>query len=210
MVAAKVYVEGGGDRRDLKTRCRKGFSKFFEKAGLEGRMPKVIACGGRKAAYDDFCTALQIAKAEEFIVLLVDSEDPVPDGMEPWVHLAAREGDGWTKPSAADNDNAHLMVQCMETWFLADKEALKSYFGQGFNEQALPKNPELERIPKRDILDGLKRASSRTTKGIYSKGDHSFVILSLIDPSKVQGASKHAKTLIEVLSEKLWQSPLID
>lgn len=203
MVAVKVYVEGGGDRRDLKTRCRQGFSKFFEKSGLKGRMPKIIACGGRRAAYDDFCVALQEAKPGEFIVLLVDSEAPVADGIESWAHLAAREGDGWTKPSTADNDNAHLMVQCMETWFLADKETLESYFGQGFNKQALPRNPKLEHIPKRDVLDGLERASSSTTKKTYSKGDHSFVILGLIDPSKVQRASGHAKMLINVLSEKL-------
>ena len=35
MVSIKIYVEGGGDRKDLKTRCRQGFSKFFEKAGFK-------------------------------------------------------------------------------------------------------------------------------------------------------------------------------
>lgn len=41
----KIYVEGGGDSKELKTRCRRGFSNFFEKAGLKGRMPRVVACG---------------------------------------------------------------------------------------------------------------------------------------------------------------------
>ena len=48
----KVYVEGGGDGKDLRTKCRRGFSSFFEKADLVGRMPQVIACGGRAKAFD--------------------------------------------------------------------------------------------------------------------------------------------------------------
>ena len=166
-------------------------------------MPRVIACGGRKTAYDDFCTALEIAKTGEFIVLLVDSEDPIQDGTAPWDHLAAREGGGWSRPTAAGNDNAHFMVQCMEAWFLADRDALESFYGQDFNNRALPQNPKIEQIPKRDVLDGLAKASRRTTKGTYSKGDHSFMILGLIDPAKVQKASAYADRLIEVLSKKV-------
>ena len=30
------------------------------------------------------------------------------------------------------------MVQCMENWFLADRETLRAYFGQGYKETALP------------------------------------------------------------------------
>ncbi|WP_156013419.1 hypothetical protein [Thioalkalivibrio sp. HK1] len=45
----KIYVEGGGDIKVLKTKCRKGFRNFFRKAGLDGRMPRVVACGGRLA-----------------------------------------------------------------------------------------------------------------------------------------------------------------
>ena len=106
----KIYVEGGGDSKDLRTRCRKGFSSFFEKANLAGRMPRVIACGGRDAAFDKFRTAFGARKAEEFIVLLVDSENPVADDAGPWKHLAGR--DGWHMPDAATDENAHLMVQC--------------------------------------------------------------------------------------------------
>lgn len=51
MVEAKVYVEGGGDRKDLKSKCREGFRKFFEKAGLTGRMPRIVTCGGRRSGY---------------------------------------------------------------------------------------------------------------------------------------------------------------
>ena len=155
MVKVKIYVEGGGDRRkELISECRRGFSEFFKKAGFKGSMPRIIPCGGRKEAYNDFRTAIEAVGPNEFIVLLVDSEDPVEDlvadQIDPWIHLKSREGDKWAKPDSAGQDNAHLMVQCMEAWFLADKEALSAFYGNGFREGALPKNPEIEKIAKED------------------------------------------------------------
>ena len=96
----KVYVEGGGDGSQLKTECRRAFSTFFEKAGLKGTMPRVVACGSRSNAYDDFCTALRTASADELPLLLVDSEAPVTVA-DPWKHLKEREGDQWDKPDTA-------------------------------------------------------------------------------------------------------------
>lgn len=49
-------------------------SESFEKAGLSGKMPSISACGGRRSAYEDYCTAI---KNGEAAVLLVDSEAPV-------------------------------------------------------------------------------------------------------------------------------------
>ena len=31
----------------------------------------------------------------------------------------------------ATDEQAHLMVQCMEAWFLADRETLAAVFGRG-------------------------------------------------------------------------------
>lgn len=70
----KLYVEGGGDAAALKTACREGFAKFLGKAGLAGRMPRIVACGSRADAYDSFCTAIRNGEAA---MLLVDSESPV-------------------------------------------------------------------------------------------------------------------------------------
>ena len=196
----KFYVEGGGDGKSLKTKCREGFSSFFAKANLAGRMPQVIACGGRETAFDRFCTALGSRKAEEFIVLLVDSEDPVAEGSGPWLHLSTR--DGWEKPDEATDENAHLMVQCMEAWFLADKDRLAAYFGQGFNRNALPGRLEIEDVAKRDVLQGLKNATRQCEKGEYGKGRHSFDILERIDPAQVMNTSPHASRLVETLRRK--------
>ena len=91
------------------------------------------------------------------------------------------------------------MVQCMETWFIADKDTLVSFYGQHFRESALPVRNEIEEIPKQDLLDGLKNATGQTQKGKYWKGGHSFDILAKINPQKVTEGSPHAKRLIDTL-----------
>src|SRR5271165_2029797 len=91
LVSIKVYVEGGGDHnKTLDTRCRKGFREFFEKAGLEGRMPKMVACGGRRRAFENFRTSIG---QRERSILLVDSESPIQTN-RPWQHVKNRPGDG--------------------------------------------------------------------------------------------------------------------
>ena len=196
----KVYVEGGGDSKDLRARCRRGFSSFFEKAGLAGRMPRIIACGGRGSAFDRFRTALGARRDDEFIVLLVDSEGPVAEGSGTWEHLAGR--DGWDTPADAADEHAHLMVQCMEAWFLPDRDCLAAFFGHGFNRNLLPAMREIEEVAKNDVLVGLRNATRQSRKGEYGKGSHSFDILERIDPAKVLAVSPHAECLIGTLREK--------
>ena len=195
----KIFVEGGGDRNLLRRECRKGFSNFFSKAGLKGRMPSVVASGSRREAFDDFRAAVHRPGRYDFIVLLVDSEGPVTTG--PWQHLKTR--DNWDKPPSAKDDQVHLMVQCMEAWFLADKECLVAYYGNGFNQNALPARQHIENIAKNDVLNGLKNATrSGVSKGEYGKGQHSFDILAQIDPDKVIAASPHARRLVDTLNAK--------
>jgi hypothetical protein len=183
----KLFVEGGGNHNDaLKTECRRAFTALLEKAGLKGRMPRVVACGGRRNAYEQFCTA--IAGGEEAI-LLVDSEAPVAVG-DPWQHVARRPGDEWDRPDGATEDHLHLMVQCMEAWFLADRRALRDYFGQGFQENALPVAGCIpEEVGKLDLYSRLDQATRKAkTKGAYDKGRHSFKLLAVIDPVLVRKA----------------------
>jgi hypothetical protein len=196
----KVFVEGGA-KGSLNIRCRAGFSSFFEKSGLKGKMPKVVACGSRKHAYDDFCVALVQSKPGDVIVLLVDSEAPVNCGEDQvWEHVLYREGDKWPKPNAAKAEHLHFMVECMEAWFMADKTCLETYFGQGFEANQLPSRSDIEQIAKADLYDGLKKATKHCkTKASYGKGIHSFDILGKIDPIKVIEASPFAKRLIAML-----------
>ncbi len=200
-----VYVEGGGDRRALKRKCRAGFTTFFRGAGLSGRMPRIFASGGRQKTYDSFCIALSEASSSDFVVLLVDAEGPVAQNSGPWAHLKQR--DSWNRPNGATHDNAHLMVQCMETWFLADKDALARYFGDGFNPNALPRRSEIEDIPKYDLHKGLKNATRQCAgMGAYHKGRNSFAILAQLNPKRVTVDAPHAARLIETLIEKSTQT----
>ena len=191
----KLYVEGGGDTRDLKSACRRGFARFVEKAGLKGRMPRIVPCGGRRSAYDDF--KLAIESGDSIPMLLVDAEEPVA-ASRPWDHLRRRPGDQWERPSGAHDDHCHLMVQIMESWFLADKPGLAAFYGSGFRTHRLPQNPNVEQIGKADVLTGLSRAT-RDTKKKYSKGAHSFKILGEIDPIVVEKAAPSAKRLLKTL-----------
>jgi hypothetical protein len=199
VVKIKIYIEGGGDGGDLKRRCRKGFREFLEKTGLfETRMPRIVASGSRGNAYDDFCVALKGAMQGELIILLIDSEGEVTQ-TDPWLHLKNRQGDGWDKPENSTAENLHFMAQCMESWFLADKQLLANYYGSGFNENALPKAANIEKISKDDVINGLRNATNSTTKGRYSKGKHSFEILGALNAGAVLSSALFAKRFIDTL-----------
>ena len=200
-MSIKVYVEGGGDSNQLRRQCRNGFREFFSKAGLEGHMPRVVACGSRQRAYDQFCTAINEAEADSFIVLLVDSETAVAASDSPWEHL--RKRDKWAQPSAAEDDSAQLMVQCMEAWFVADRQSLGAYFGKDFKAAALPARDDVEAIAKGDLERTLKQATRSCSKGkgTYRKGRHSFELLGCLEPNKVMESSPHARRLIDTLRQ---------
>ena len=72
LVSAYIYIEGGGagpNSKDVTIRCREGFRKLLENCGFAARMPRLIACGGRKAAFDAFETALNSGGPGEFLAL---------------------------------------------------------------------------------------------------------------------------------------------
>jgi hypothetical protein len=195
-VSIKIYVEGGGNQDRGRTLCRQGFSRYFAKLALQ-KSPRVVPARSRREAYDDFCTALKSGgDGYNLILLLVDSEDPVPDGFTAWRHLKERREDGWDKPEGATDKQAHLMVQCMESWFMADKDTLGKFYGQGFLVNSLPQGVNVEAIRKLDVAEKLEHATKSTkTKGEYQKVDHGFAILGLIDPQKVAATSPHAFAL---------------
>ncbi|MDQ6996157.1 MAG: DUF4276 family protein [Mariprofundus sp.] len=198
-MSVKLFVEGGA-KGPLSTKCRAGFASFLQQAGFAGHMPKVFSCGSRQEAYNDFCTAIG---NDEKAILLVDSESSVSaaaDKAKPWLHVQSRAGDGWARPAGVADDQLHFMVICMEAWFLTDKEALSSYFGQNFNVNALSKRNDIELISKSDIYLGLSQATKNTKKGEYGKGKHSFEILAQIDPEKVRRASPYADRFLNTLN----------
>lgn len=196
-----VFIEGGGDSPAQQANFRENFQALLTKAGLSGKKPKVAVCGGRSLAYNSFKNY-----SKGYGLLLVDSESPVVD-TSPWDHLKNREEDKWDKPAGATDEQCHLMVQCMEAWFIADKETLKIYYGSAFKENKLPQHTKIADAPKTSILDGLKKATKDCkSKGSYSKGAHSFKILGLIDPSKARSkcawAERFFSTLTDVMNRR--------
>jgi hypothetical protein len=193
----RLYVEGGGDSKAQRARCRRGFSEFVRKTGLSVGLLRIHASGGRQEAYESFKIACG-TEDEGAPMLLVDAEGPV-EAKSPWEHLKAQ--DRWSRPPGVGDDRCHLMVQCMEAWFLADRAALAAYFGSEFRDAALPQNPKVEEIPKADVLKGLDLATRKTSKGTYakSKGRDGFGLLAAIDPVLVEVAAPVARRFLAAL-----------
>jgi hypothetical protein len=141
-VSSKIFLEGGGDARDLQIRCREGFHKLLERCGYAGRLPRLVPSGGRGAAFDAFKTALASARQGDFVALWIDSEDPMANIEATWEHLQAR--DHWARPNGATNEPVLLMTTCMETWIVADRATLAEHYGADLQESALPALHNLE------------------------------------------------------------------
>lgn len=101
----------------------------------------------------------------------------------------------WVRPDGAAEDQAFLMTQVMETWILADRPNMRSYFGQDFRENALKDWPDLEALPKATVLQALDRATAGCAKR-YAKGRVSFELLGRLNPSLVEQACPHARALL--------------
>lgn len=196
-MSATVFFEGGGDKEATQSRCREGLSNYCAKLKPPSSRLRIVAGGGREQTFDKFRTAALDGRSGEVFALLVDSEGPV-SANTPAEHL--RVCDGWDFTGLL-NHKVFLMVQAMEAWFLADRDALATFYDGGFLAKRLPGSPtNVEAVPKNDLEPKLKHASGSTkTKGEYRKLDHGTALLALIDPVKVEDASPHAKRFNEFL-----------
>src|ERR1017187_2046589 len=134
----RIYYEGD-------TELREGFRSFFREieTANDGQPPKLIAGRGREQAMADFQKAVR-KHPGALIVLLIDSDGP-DDGKLFDTICRPQQMPGQLR------DRVFWMVECMESWFLADVEALSSYYRADLTE-ALRGNPIVEQIPKRDVL----------------------------------------------------------
>ena len=200
----RIYIEGGGDGKNTKQLLRGGFSIFFNELVQAARSKQIkwniILCGSRNNAFRDFKNALA-AHPNAFIILLVDSEAPVKQ--PPWEHLKSR--DNWDSPGV-DDTHCYLMVQAMEAWFMADIDTLKNFYGQGFKDNAIPKNRNVEMIEK-DLLEPSLKAATRDTKskGEYQKIQHASKLLEMLDVGKVRKASSECDRIFTTLTELMEQ-----
>ena len=197
-----IYVEGGGDGKYQHIQCRQGFRKLIEKSGFAGKMPGIFACGGRDAAFDDFKIAMNSKLPTDYPILLVDSEDPITENTTPWNHLRAR--DNWIHPQHTSDDQAQLMITCMETWIMADRAALREVFGAELQESALLPEDNLEQYDRRVVQQHLEHATRNCGNNkAYKKGRRSFQALEAVNPNALKQRLPYFKRFIETLERLL-------
>lgn len=203
MSGVAIYMEGGGVSRDAKGDLRRGMETLLqplkEAARAKALHWKLVACGARNEAFRRFRNAVGNGD-NATVVLLVDAEEPLPADRGPRQHLQSR--DGWDL-QFADEDTIHLMVQSMETWIVADLDALRTYYGQHFNGKVLPRAKNLEEVARADVARKLKQAIKRTTKPRYHKIKHASDLLKRIDVEKVKDRCPHCARLFDVIGRMI-------
>jgi hypothetical protein len=177
----RIHYEGD-------TELREGFRSFLREieTANEGHPPRLIAGRGREQAIADFRKALRIHPTA-VNVLLIDSEGP-DDG---------RLFETICQPqqiAEALKDRVFWMVECMESWFLADVDALCQHYRKDLREE-LRGNPKVEEIPKKDVLTRLKTA----TNGRYHKTKDAPHLLKRIRPELVRQAAPNCRRLFDRL-----------
>jgi hypothetical protein len=73
----------------------------------------------------------------------------------------------------------------METWIVADPDALVKIFGAKFDKSKLPPSASLEASDKKTLYSALATAAKPTPAGDYGKGQHSFRVLAEVAPAKL-------------------------
>ena len=132
MTDIAIYVEGGGDTPSQRAELRRGLDGLLDQVKSKARVKhlrwRLIPSGGRQTTYEAFLHALH-THPHSINVLLVDAETGVAavtddtnrDADVRVTHLT--QHDQWDL-TEAHPQRVHLMVQCMETWIVADVNAL--------------------------------------------------------------------------------------
>jgi len=184
----RIHYEGA-------PQLKEGFRTFFGKLvfGDYSRRRRVqfIAGRGRSDTIHDFQDALE-SHPGSWNVLLIDSEGP--DDGQLFERLAL---------PAAQEKSVFWMVQLMETWFVADIQALRKFYGQGLREAHLRIKRDVEQVSKKDVLKWLGHATKTTQKGKYDKTDHAPRLLSLTEPALVREACPNCQRMSDVFHARL-------
>jgi hypothetical protein len=190
----RIYYEGNG-------LLKPGFSEFFMQLRERARQLRwdfrLIPAGSGPTACRDFGIALR-THADAWNILLIDSEGPLAPSRATDLCRAR----GWDRSVSA---SVFWMVEMMEAWFHADKDALESFYGRGFRKEALKARANVEEIPKADITAGLHEATRHTNKGSYfeNKTSHGPRLLEAIRAEKVRAAAPNCNRLFEAVLGRL-------
>ena len=175
-----IYLEGGNHLRNP--------MKRFLRCAVNPDNPQsvvldVVPCGSGDRAITRF------GKARSSSLLLIDSEG------EDIATLSSRVAERTRLVDAAGR--AFFMVQCMEAWFLADRQTLIGYFSDGINQNPISRNHNVEQIAEPD--DGIRDATRRCRKGRYNKTTHAAALLNQLNPTAVYNACPNFALLVDFL-----------
>lgn len=192
-VQVRIIIEGGGPGKQADSAFREGYRKFIDKivASVIGELPvalEIVRGEGRGKAHRKFSHQKSL-HPEALVLLLIDSDDGYSAGDPIWAFLERR--DHVKKPTWAREDHVYLMVDCVETWIVADLEALKSHYGQSFNSGALPKQNDLEKVPHSELQSKLEQAT-RKCRRTYSHGD-SAELIAKVTPGRIAHLSSASR-----------------
>ncbi len=190
-----ICVEGGGESNATSVIFRNNFAEFFAKALPQHHLPKIQACGGRDDAIAVFNRAIREQWAD-IVLLLVDSDGPVAYNLSPKEYLHQKVGG---RAVNAEEEQVHLMVQCMEAWFLADPAALAAYYGPAVKKSRLLRRSDVEQI--NDAEARLRKIAKRGGKEYLKR--HGFVLIGMVNPDKVRAQAKHCDRLLRKLEQEL-------
>jgi hypothetical protein len=194
-----LYIEGGGKGSgdDLRRAFGRFLSKPLDAARDRGVQSRIVMCGSRDATFKAFRNAVRDHPSDH-VLMLVDAEQPVAG--TPREHLSAR--DPWDL-SFADDEQCHLMAQVMESWFLADPDALAQFYGSQFGIKQIPPRKNVEEVPKSEVEAVLKNSTAKTSKGEYHKIRHGAPILESLNADRVRARALHCNRLFEALQEAI-------
>jgi hypothetical protein len=177
----RIYFEGD-------VGLRAGFRSFFDSIYKAARTRQcrveLVATDGTPA--QDYYSGLK-ANPDAWNVLLLDSDGPADRTHKELCNVKQIE--------PALSDSVFWMVQIMESWFLADADALRACFGRRLQEGSLKGNPKIEEIPKADVEARLKSIAG----GKYHKVTDGVNLLTKIDPAKVRNAAANCERMFDTI-----------
>lgn len=197
----RLYVEGDKSRkkRDSDINLRKGFHTFFKEVIDKARAKNIkwntIPCGA--GAVKAFKYAIG-NNPEAFNILLIDSEGPVSNSPKEFITNKSRYNF-----NDVEESRFHLMIELMESWFVADKDGLSEFYGKGFRRSSLPRRKNVEKIPKSEVLSSIRNATKDSKKGKYHKTRHAPRILCDLNTEKIRETAPHCNRLFETLIEAI-------
>lgn len=183
MVGRVVIHFEGSDK------LRVGFGKLFGNHKNRARQNrihfKMIAGGPNAETVKGFLRSCRL-NPSDLNVLLIDSEAPAPSVAD--ALRALRSRNYWDANVAPEDERIHFMVQAMEAWFIADRQAMASHFGDGFRCGSLPNPQNAESISPTGLTESIDQAlrgiGGRRRKK-YDKVRDGARLLALIDEATV-------------------------